>query len=210
MSIVKSIDYANEVLVSEDDDNYVPYLLLAVHSSFCRHSNMFASVTSILIGRAKQLKPSDSVTSFFSYCIKVFISGNILYVFYYFSPFIFLAFLHDPQAKFSTYLMIIIAIFCFCFLMVMMMSVRWAKTNRMFMLVSCSIVIITLPCIFVFMLMTIIFAVVLLLGSFNNFELLYTSSATFLTIKLCQFLDIETCLQESTKYYKNNEGIQEI
>ena len=163
--------YFTWLVVSEDDDYYVSYLLLAVNSSFCT-AGLFAVVTSILISRAKQLKPSDSVTSFFSYCIKVFISGNIIYVFYYFSPFILLAFLHDPQAKFSTYLMIIIAIFCFCFLMVIMMSVWWAKTNCIFMLVSCSIVIITLPCIFVFMLMTIIFAVVLLLKSFNNFQLL--------------------------------------
>ena len=168
MAIVKFTNYVNEVLVQ--DYNYLPYTIAGYMSFYT--AVLFLIVTACVINKARKLKPSDSMRSFLSYCIAMLISGNIIYIFCYLLPFMFVAFLHDPLLTFSTYLTVVTAIFCFSFLTVSVMSVWWANTNHMFMFVSCSFVIIMLTCIFAFVLMTIIFVMVLLFESFSDFQLL--------------------------------------
>ena len=96
---------------------------------------LFYIVTLIVIDRAKQLNPANSVKSFLIFCIATLIVGNIVYISCNLSSFMLLVLFHDPLVTLSTYFiffMVIIFTFCFCFLMATMMPL-W-KVNHAFML----------------------------------------------------------------------------
>ena len=99
MSIVKFIDYAIETIVSGNGEAYqLPAGNLSLYAAIS-----FAIVTLIVIDRAKQLKPADSVKSFLIFCIATLIVGNIVYISCYLSSFMLLALFHDPLVTLSTY-----------------------------------------------------------------------------------------------------------
>ena len=109
-SMIEFIDYCNKVLPNEDRNmpyvfagfsGITAYALLAIGGGIW----YYQLIRQIRIFRS-------NVNHFIVYC-KIFISVNIIYILSYFSPFMILAFLHDPLATFSTYFLIIIGILSF-------------------------------------------------------------------------------------------------
>ena len=73
---------------------------------------LFVIATGVFLYKLKQIR--NLTPEYFSFLIAASISVDIIYILCYFSPFMFLAFLHDPLVTFSTYFMAIMSIISFC------------------------------------------------------------------------------------------------
>ena len=118
-SMVEFINYCNKVL--PDEDRNMPYVFAAFSGATI--VGLFVVGAEIWLYKLTQLRSinSDNLSTrrfkFEAMCIsmsaKIIISVNIIYILCYFSPFMILAFLHDPLVTFSTYFLIIIGISSF-------------------------------------------------------------------------------------------------
>lgn len=108
VSVVEFISYGNEVFV--DGDHYLPYLL-AGSSSFAIGTMLVVAYGLVFYKTFKIFKAgqgTDFVKTYIKITASILIS--IVYIFCYFSPFMLLAFLHDPLITFSTYFLLLFAL----------------------------------------------------------------------------------------------------
>ena len=108
-SIVHFISYCDKVL--PDEAKYLPYIF-AVFSVVTVITSIVV-VTGIWLHKLRKIKRFKSEVNRRSVLFGMIISLEIMHILCYFSPFMVLAFLHDPLVTFSTYFMIIMGILSF-------------------------------------------------------------------------------------------------
>ena len=178
-SIVEFIDYCNKVLAEEDSN--LPYIL-AGFSSFAIVA-LFVIATGVFLYKLKQIR--RFTPEYFSFLIAASFSVNIIYILCYFSPFMFLAFLHNPLVTFSTYFMVIISIVSFCLITSLptfyvtnfgIVARQQARVvnRRMAYFISTTTMLVIVTSGYALVLLMMFLGVALLIGNFSNSQSLQT------------------------------------
>ena len=190
ISIDEFVNYGNEVL--HDDDLYHTYIHVACSS--------LATVTlfAIAIGNIVWNK-HDFISR-----LSLFISLDVIYIIGYFSPFMLLAFIHDPLVTTLTYFIVVflvVFLICACFLLGKEMEKAVFSLHEMlyFCLHAFKLLGLILSIFYVMMLLVQFVSATSELGSFNDFQSLQTLLLSLL-VGLVSFYVVKPTYKQVCKH----------
>ena len=171
---VEFVKYGKEIL--HDDDLYLPYLHAAC--SWVAIIGLYATWIAIAIYVYKKKKEDVNKVKVVNPLTASLVSLNVIYLVCYFSPFMLLAFIHDPLVTTLTYCMIVLFI-AILFVPMILLAKEFGKYvlestrvyKTLFMLIGIGVFI---SAISIFVLLINFASSAIALGSFNDFQSLQT------------------------------------